>query len=94
MFKLIKRLIVIVLISGIIFLALSLWQGGDPFRWFGKKSKKAGEVIKEKSEEIGQKADTIQKKTEKIKNTTDRISEGIKETGEKIKDFAGSKQDE
>jgi hypothetical protein len=51
-FKLLGRLIGIAIIAGIVFLALSLWQGGKPFRWLGKESEKAGEVIKKKSEEV------------------------------------------
>jgi len=91
MFKLIKRLIVIVLIAGIVLIAISFWKGGEPFRWFGKKSEKAGEVIKEKSEEIGKEADKIKKKTEKVKDTTKKVTENIRKTGEKIKDIGGSK---
>lgn len=89
MFKLLKRLIVLIIIAAIVFLALSLWQGGKPFRWFGKKSEQAGEIVKEKSEEAGKEADKIKKKTEDIKGTTKKVTEGIKKTGEKIKDITG-----
>ena len=91
MFRLIKRLIGIIVIAAIVFLALSLWQGGDPFRWFGKKSEWAGEAIKKKSEEVGDEADRIRKKTGGIEHTTKKVGEGIKKTGEKIKEIAGSK---
>jgi|GEM_PF-729637 hypothetical protein len=91
MFKLIKRLIGLIIIAAIVFLALSLWQGGNPFRWFGKKSEQAGEVIKKESEVVGEKADKIKKKTDDIKGTTKKVGEGIKKTGEKIKEFTGSK---
>lgn len=91
MFKLIKRLIGVIIIAAIVFIALSLWQGGKPFRWFGKKSEQAGGIVKEKSEEIGKEADKIKKKTEDMKDTTKKVTEGIKNTGEKIKDIAGSK---
>ena len=91
MFKLIRHLIVIVIITAIVFLALSLWQGGEPFRWFGKKSEQAGEVLKKKSEEVGNEADKIKKKSEDVKDTTKKVTEGIKKAGEKIKDITGSK---
>ncbi len=90
MFKLLKRLIVLIIIAAIVFLALSLWQGGKPFRWFGIKSEKAGEIVKEKSEEVGKEADKIKKKTEEIEGTTKKVTEGIKKTEEKIKNITGS----
>jgi hypothetical protein len=93
MFKLIVRLIGLLIIGGIIFLALSFWQGGKPFRWFGEKTEQVGEVIKEKSKEVGNEADKIKEKTEYVKGTTKKIREGIKKTGEKIKDITGSKDE-
>jgi hypothetical protein len=44
MIKLILKLIGLFILAVIIFLALSLWKGGDPFRWLGYKSEQAGEV--------------------------------------------------
>jgi gas vesicle protein len=89
MFKLIKRLISIIIIAALIFLALSLWQGGKPFRWFGKKSEQAGETIREKSNEIGTEADRIKKGTEELKGKTEKVKKGIRNTGEQIKDATG-----
>jgi len=91
MFKLIKRLIGIIIIAGIIFLAISLWKGGRPFRWLGVKSEQAGEAVKKKSEEVGEEADKIKKRTDDIKGAAEKVTEGIKKTREKIKDIAGSK---
>ena len=91
MFKLIKRLIGVIIIAAIVFIALSLWKGGNPFRWFGEKSEQAGEIVKEKSKAIGEEADRIKEKTKDIKDTTRKVTEGIKKTGEKIKDISGSK---
>jgi hypothetical protein len=93
MFKLIFRLVGILIISAIVFLILSFWQGGKPFRWFGEKSQKAGEIVKEKSEEFGKEADRIKNTTDEIKHTTKQVTEGIKKTGDKIKDITGSKND-
>ena len=89
MFKLIKRLILFMIIAVIVFLALSLWRGGEPFRWLGIKSEKAGEVLREKSEKIGKEADKIKRTTDGIKETTKKVTNGIKKTGDNIKDITG-----
>jgi hypothetical protein len=91
MFRLIKQLIGLIILAAIVFLALSLWQGGSPFRWFGNKSEWAGEVIKKKSQEVGDEADKIKRKTGDFKDTTKKVGEGIKKTGEKIEEITGSK---
>ena len=91
MFKLLRELIGIAILAAIVFLALSLWQGGKPFRWFGQKSEQAGEVIKQKSEEVGDEADKLKKRTEEIKSTTKKVGEGIRKTGEKIEHITGTK---
>jgi hypothetical protein len=93
MFKLIKWGISLIIVAGIIFIALSFWQGGKPFRWFGNKSEQAGEVLKEKSEEVGKEADVIKKRTEDMKGTTKKVVVGIRKTKEKIKEFTGSKDE-
>ena len=93
MFRLIKLLIGIIIISAIIFLALSFWLGGAPFRWLGQKSEQAGEIVKEKSEEMGKEADKIKQRTDTVRDTTKKVTDGIKKTGEKIKEFTGSKTD-
>jgi hypothetical protein len=93
MFRLIKNLIGLAIIAALIFLVLSLWQGGKPFRWLGTQSREAGEVLKQKSEELGQEADKLKKKTDDMKDTTKKVSEGIKKTKDTIHDIAGSKTD-
>jgi hypothetical protein len=87
MIKGIFKIIGLIILAIIIFLALSLWQGGKPFRWFGQKTEKAGEVIKEKSEEIGKEADRIKEKKDDIGDTTKKVSDGLRKTGDKIKDI-------
>jgi len=93
MFKLIKNLIGLAIIAALIFLVLSLWQGGEPFRWFGTQSREAGEVLKQKSEELGQEADKLKRKSDDMRDTTKKVSEGVKKTKETIRDIAGSKTD-
>jgi hypothetical protein len=93
MFKLLRRMIGIAIIAGLIFLVLSLWQGGKPFRWLGKESEKAGEVIKKKSEEVGEKADDIKKKTDNAQGTTKKVVDGIRRAGDKMRDVTGLKDE-
>lgn len=85
MFRLIARLIGIAIIGAIVFLSLSLWQGGKPFRWFGRQSEKAGEVVREKSYQFAAEADKIKKKTDNVTDTTRGVTEGIRKAGEKIR---------
>ncbi|MDQ7786133.1 MAG: hypothetical protein RDU01_00840 [Thermodesulfovibrionales bacterium] len=93
MFKGIFRLIGLAILAVIIFLALSLWQGGKPFRWFGTQSEKAGEVINKKSGEIAKEADKIKEKTDDIQDTTKKVSNGLRKTGDKMKDITGLKKE-
>lgn len=79
------------IIAGIVFLALSLWQGGKPFRWFGRQSGHAGDVVREKSDQFAEEADKIKKKTDNVTDTTRKVTEGIRKAGEKIRYIAGSK---
>lgn len=92
MFKLLKNIISILLIAGILFLILSLWKGGEPFRWFGSKSQKAGEIIKEQSESAGKKADEIKKKAEVLKERTKKLQDDIQDTKDKIKHITNNKE--
>lgn len=93
MFKMVKRIIGIILIIAIIFIALALWRGGEPFKWFGKKSENAGKIIREKSKAVGEEADRIKEKKEHIKEVTEQVTKGVGKAGEKIKNI-GSKDDE
>lgn len=93
MIKMIFKIIGLLILAVIIFLAISVWQGGDPFRWLGQKSEQAGEIVKEKSEEVGKEADKIKQKTDTVRDTTKTVTEGIKKTGDKIKELTGSKTD-
>jgi hypothetical protein len=93
MFKLIRRLIGMAVIAAIVFLALSLWQGGRPFRWLGRQSEQAGEVLTRKSNQLADEADKIKKKTENVTDTTRKMTEDIRKVKEKIEYIAGPKED-
>jgi len=92
MFKMIRRIIALALIAGIVFLALSLWKGGDPFRWFGKQSEKAGEIIRDKSEDIGKEADRIKEQSGDMKEATEKVKHGIENTGKIVKEISGTQK--
>ncbi len=62
MFKLIKRLICLIVIASIVFFWLAFRSGGEKFRWFGEKT---GGAIKEKSEKLAERADVIKKEKDK-----------------------------
>jgi hypothetical protein len=93
MFKFTMRIIGVIVIAGIIFLALAIWEGGKPFRWLGLKSEQAGETIKKKSEEAAGEADKIKKKSESLESLTKRFAEGVKKTEEKIRYLTGAKKE-
>jgi hypothetical protein len=93
MIRMIFKIIGLFLLGVIIFLALSLWKGGDPFRWFAHKSEQAGEIVKEKSEELGKEADKIKKRTDSVVDTTKKVKEGIRKTEDTVKEFTGTKTD-
>jgi hypothetical protein len=90
MIKWVFKVIGLLLLAGIIFFALSLWKGGDPFRWLGQKTEQAGEIAKKKSEELGKEADKIKKRTDTVRDTTKKVTDGIRRTGDKVKELTGS----
>jgi hypothetical protein len=94
MIKWVFKTIGLLLLAVIIFLALALWKGGEPFRWLGRQSEQAGEMVKEKSEELSKEADKIKQKTDAVRETTKKVTKGIRRTGEKIKEFSGSGTEE
>ncbi len=79
MFKLIWRLVVFAIIVLIAFIVLSIYSGGEKFRWLGKE-------VEHESRKIGEKADEIKKKS-------DKVIKGIKTTKEKVEDPTGRKHE-
>lgn len=78
MFRLLFKVIFLCIVAAIVFVALSIYSGGEKFRWFGKK-------VEQQSEKVGEKAD-------KIKQGSDKVIKGIEQTTEKVKEFTGSKE--
>ncbi|HWR58503.1 MAG TPA: hypothetical protein VN328_06415 [Thermodesulfovibrionales bacterium] len=77
MIKMIMKLIFLFILAVVVFIALSVYSGGDKFRWFGTK-------VKQESEKVGEKAD-------KIKKGSDTVMKGIEKTTETVKEITGSK---
>ncbi len=77
MIKFIMKLIFLGIIAAVVFVALSIYSGGEKFRWFGKK-------VEQQSEKVGEKAD-------KLKKGSDIVINGIRKTTETVKEIAGSK---
>lgn len=80
MFKLLKRLIFVLILAAIAFVVISALSGGERFRWLGKK-------VEQQSEKVGDEAD-------KLKAKSDKVLKGLDKTKEKVKEFTGSKKDE
>ncbi len=78
MFKLIRRIICLVITLAIIIIALAIWKGGEGFRWFGKKTEQTGKTI----EKFGDTVDEIKEDKEKAK---EKAKETLKQLKEKIK---------
>ena len=77
MFKLLFKIIFLCIIGFIVFVAISVYSGGEKFRWFGKK-------VEQQSEKVGNKAD-------KIKKGSEKVIKGIEQTAETVKEFTGNK---
>ncbi len=79
MIKLIMKVIFLCIIAAAVFVGLSIYSGGEKFRWFGKK-------VEQESVKVGEKAD-------RIKKSTDTVVRGIEKTTEKVKEITGSKDE-
>lgn len=77
MFKFITKLILLCILIFIVFIVLSVYSGGEKFRWFGKK-------VELESQKVGEKAD-------QIKQGSQKVIKGMEKTTEKVKEFTGSK---
>ncbi|MDP2168015.1 MAG: hypothetical protein Q8J64_06765 [Thermodesulfovibrionales bacterium] len=87
MFKLIKRIICLSIISAIAFVVISFMSGGKVFRWFG-------ETVNKKSEQAAEKADKIKETTQNVKDTVKESTEKIRKTGAQIENVIGRGKDD
>ncbi|HXX58066.1 MAG TPA: hypothetical protein VEI96_08715 [Thermodesulfovibrionales bacterium] len=79
MFKLISRLVFLVILVLVAFIVLSIYSGGEKIRWFGRE-------VEHESRRLGETAD-------KIKEKSDKITKGMKTTREKVDDLTGRKNE-
>jgi ribosomal protein S11 len=92
MFKLIFKLISLIVIVALVIIGLAVWKGGEPFRWFGKKAETAGKVIieigdridkiRQGSKEAGKKLKEIKKEIEEIKDRSSKANNGTIDKGQ------------
>jgi methyl-accepting chemotaxis protein len=99
MFNFLKRVLILVILLAIAFISLSVYSGGDHFRWMGHLFKRGTEeaaetadLIKESSDNIkkttGETVDAVKKTGKQIKDTTEKVSRTVKKTADGIKDTA------
>jgi flagellar basal body-associated protein FliL len=64
MFKIVRKIFCIGIIALILFIGITIWGGGDKFRWLGKK---AGEIIQKGADTLGKQADELREKADATK---------------------------
>lgn len=69
MCKIAKKILCIGIIALILFISITIWGGGDKFRWLGEK---VGGIIQKEANNLGKKADKLK---EEVDKTKDRIKE-------------------
>jgi hypothetical protein len=79
MCKFIKRIVCLVIFGALILFVIAILRGGEPFRWFGKKSEETGKMIQKKSGEMAEEADRLKETGDKIKDEAERVEKTTKE---------------
>lgn len=77
MCKIIKKILCVIIIALILFIAITIWgKGGEKFRWIGQMT---GGIIQKGAERLGEKADTLKEKADamekKVKGWTHKDEE-------------------
>ncbi len=88
MIKLIKRLILLSIVSSVGFILISIDSGGRPFRQFGDKIKRGTEEMAEAADMIKQSSESIKKTARRTALSLRRASTGIEEAVTKILQMA------
>lgn len=80
MFRFIFRVIGLILITLILITGIAIWKGGEPFRWFGRKTEAIGrEII-----DFGDMVDRLKGKKRKVEKAYEDLKGIIKdEKGDK-----------
>jgi hypothetical protein len=79
MIKFITKLLFLCILAAIVFVALSIYSGGEKFRWFGKR-------VEQESQKVGEKADMIKKGSV-------TVMKGIGKTADTVKEITGTKDE-
>jgi len=83
MFKLIFRMIVIIVFVIFLSIGAAVWKGGAPFRWIGEKTVSAGNVMLRLGDYIDDIKSGIQKGKKTYEEIKDTISPEIKDKKQK-----------
>ncbi len=78
MFKLIFRTVIITVFLIFVTVALVLWKGGEPFRYFGEGVTVVGKSIMK----FGDLVDEFKSGNKKLRRSYDKIKEAVKEVGD------------
>jgi hypothetical protein len=78
MFKIVRKIFCLVIIALILFVGITIWGGGDKFRWLGEK---AGEIIQKGADKLGEKADKIK---EDIETTKEKVKKWTGKEEDKV----------
>ncbi|GBE00616.1 MAG TPA: hypothetical protein ENH50_02385 [Nitrospirae bacterium] len=79
MCKFIKRMICLLVLIAVAIGAVAFLEGGDPFRWLGRRSEETGKVIREKSDKLADEADKIKRTTRDVKKEVDVVKRKTEE---------------
>jgi len=73
MCKFIKRMICLFVLTAVAIGAVAFLEGGDPFRWLGRRSEETGKVIRKKSDKLADEVDKIKRTTRDVKKEVDVV---------------------
>ncbi|RMG02967.1 MAG: hypothetical protein D6726_06540 [Nitrospirae bacterium] len=85
MCKAIRRIVCLVFLFVVVFFVIAVLRGGEPLRWFGKKTEETGKVIRKKSEELADEADRINRTSRELKRDVNEVKKRSQELIKKVK---------
>jgi len=81
MFKLIFRTVIILLFLMFVTVALAIWKGGEPFRYFGEGVRVVGKSIMT----FGDFVDEFKSGSKQMRKSYDKLKDAISPGGEEVK---------
>lgn len=82
MFKLIFRTVIVTVFLVFVTVALAIWKGGEPFRYFGEGVTVVGKSIMN----FGDFVDEFKSGSKKLRKSYDTLKDAIIPEGEEVKD--------